>query len=296
MFCKPSFFGLKVLPELDINDSVLHALATETVNKGFTVPGVQKKLSICLEKGKGLRLTLVGYPTGYILKPQAEEYPYLPESEDLAMDMASVLGINVVPHGLIKMKNGQNAYITKRVDRIDSKKLAMEDFCQLSGRLTEDKYKGSYEQCAKIIKEYSSRPGFDLSEFFLRIVYCFVSGNSDMHLKNFSLIESENGSQNYVLSSAYDLLPVNLVNPADTEETALTMLGKKKNFKRDDFLEFAKNIGMEAKVAENMIKKVVSAERKFCELIEASELPEDMKESYTKLITKRTSELEKNKI
>lgn len=132
--------------------------------------------------------------------------------------------------------------------------LAMEDFCQLDLRLTQDKYKGSYERCAKVIERYSSRVGFDMTELFMRLVFSFVTGNSDMHLKNFSLIETAEKSGEYVLSPAYDLLPVNVILPADIEQTALTLNGKKRNIRRKDFYSFAYKCGIPKNSAENMIK------------------------------------------
>ena len=122
--------------------------------------------------------------------------------------------------------------------------LAMEDFCQLDLRLTQDKYKGSYERCAKIIERYSSRKGLDRTELYLRLVFSFLVGNSDMHLKNFSLIETEEGSEKYVLSPAYDLLPVNVIMPEDKEQFVLAMNGKKTHIRRKDFLLFAETCGM----------------------------------------------------
>ena len=156
--CVKRFFGTKTLPDIEVSEDVLEQLAIESTNKGLTVPGVQKKMSLHLDKsGATPRLTLVNYPTGYILKPQTKEYPCLPEAEYLVMQMAEKAKIKTVPHALIRIKAQDNAlaYITKRIDRRDGKMLAMEDFCQLDGRLTEDKYKGSYERCAKIIRNWS---------------------------------------------------------------------------------------------------------------------------------------------
>ena len=287
MKCKAAFFGMEKLPRLDIDEETLKELAKDAASKGLTVAGVQKKLSLHLKEDSAARLTLVGYPAGYILKPQANEYPQLPEVEDLTMDMASATGIKVVPHGLIEMEGGSLAYITKRIDRIDNRKLAMEDFCQLNGRLTENKYKSSYEQCAKVINKYSDRPGLDMSEFFLRLVFCFVTGNSDMHLKNFALIEDEDGSGLYSLSAAYDLLSVNIVNPSDSEQTALTLCGKKNNLHRDDFLQFAAGISLTPKTANTMLKKVISCEAKYYEMIDKSYLSGELKEEYKELIRER---------
>ena len=292
--CIKAFFGSVSLPVLDISEETLKKLADEYTNKGFTVPGVQKKLSLHLTEENKPRLTLVNYPTGYILKPQTEEYENLPEAEYLIMQMAKQVGIKTVPFALIKMNaQGELAYITKRIDRVsvDGKMqmLAMEDFCQLEERLTEDKYKGSYERCAKVIKEYSSMQQFDLTELYLRLVFSFVIGNSDMHLKNFSLIEKQEGSGEYVLSSAYDLLPVNAIMPEDNEEFALTMCKKKRKIKRKDFLLFADEIGIERISAEKMIAKVIKNKDKFITMCEESNLSENMKNKLKELIVSRSN-------
>ena len=165
--------------------------------------------------------------------------------------------------------------------------LAMEDFCQLDLRLTRDKYHGSYERCAKIIGRYSSRIGLDLSELYLRLVFSFLTGNSDMHLKNFSLLETDEGSGQYVLSPAYDLLPVNVIMPEDTEEVALTMNGKKRNIRRKDFLLFADVSGLGRKPAEKMLDKLVSMRSCFATMIGESLLPEILKTNLIALLAER---------
>lgn len=294
--CIKRFFGTIKLPEIEIDDKTLNLLATETTNKGFTVPGVQKKLSLHLvSDSRKPRLTLVNYPTGYILKPQVAEFEALPESEQLIMTMADMAGISTVPHALIKGNAGL-AYITKRVDRnlTDDKieMLAMEDFCQLDLRLTEDKYRGSYERCAKIIKQYSSRVGIDMAEFYIRLVFCFIVGNSDMHLKNFSLIETAEGSGEYVLSPAYDLLPVNANMPADKEQFALAMNGKKMNIRKGDFLKFADTCGITCQTAEKLIENLVKLTPKWIAMCENSLLPDELKGRLKKIITERTEVLQ----
>ena len=145
---------------------------------------MQKKLSLHLiSEKKSPKLTLVNFPSGYILKPQVTQYENLPEAEHLVMSMAVITGISTVPHALIG-NTGTYAYITKRADRImytdRVAMLAMEDFCQLDLRLTQDKYKGSYERCAKVIERYSSRVGYEMTELFMRLVFSFVTGNSKM--------------------------------------------------------------------------------------------------------------------
>lgn len=289
--CIKRFFGVAGLPEIEIDDVTLKKLADETVNSGFTVPGVQKKLSLHLiSEKKSPKLTLVNFPTGYILKPQVSQYENLPEAEHLVMSMADITGISTVPHALIG-NNGTYAYITKRADRIMNTDrvamLAMEDFCQLDLRLTQDKYKGSYERCAKVIERYSSRVGFDMTELFMRLVFSFVTGNSDMHLKNFSLIETSENSGEYVLSPAYDLLPVNVILPADIEQTALTLNGKKRNIRKKDFYAFAYKCGIPKNSAEKMINKVVSLKEKYKSMCLDSLLADHMKESFSGLIDER---------
>lgn len=292
--CVKRFFGTKTLPDIEVSEEVLEQLAIESTNKGLTVPGVQKKMSLHLDNsGATPRLTLVNYPTGYILKPQTKEYPCLPEAEYLVMQMAEKAKIKTVPHALIRIKAQDNsfAYITKRIDRRDGKMLAMEDFCQLDGRLTEDKYKGSYERCAKIIRKYSSRAGLDISELFIRVVFSFIVGNSDMHLKNFSLIEADENSGNYILSDAYDMLPVNSVNPADTEQTALTMNGKKRNLHRNNFLKFADACQIDRAVAGKIIDRLKRYESEFIRETEQSYLNDKLKESLIALMKERINSI-----
>lgn len=294
--CIKRFFGTKEIPGLDISNHALELLATENISKGFTIPGVQKKLSLHLMSEGKPRLTLVNDPTGYILKPQVEEFSALPESEHLVMSMADICGIVTVPHALVRMGNNL-AYITKRIDRVIEPSapvlmLAMEDFCQLDLRLTQDKYRGSYERCAKIIRRYSTWPGLDLSELYLRLVFSFITGNSDMHLKNFSLIETLEGSGQYVLSPAYDLLPVNVIMPEDTEEFALTMNGKKRNLRRNDFLVFADACGLDRKPAESMLDKLVSMRLRLAAMIEQSLLPDKLKTDFTALLATRTDAIQ----
>lgn len=290
MKCKAEFFGLRELPVIDLSKETLEKLAERSTSIRLTVPGVQKKLSLHLSDEDSSRLMIVGHPSGYILKPQTEDYEQLPESEDLVMDIAEMMGVRVVPHGLIKVE-GKWAYIAKRIDRMNGDLYAMEDFCQLSGRLTRDKYKSSYERCAGIIKSYSAMPGLDLSEFYLRLLVCFITGNSDMHLKNFSLIERVPGSREFVLSSAYDLLPVNVIMPEDTEETALTLIGKKSNIKRKDFLSFAETAGLNNKAAVHIIDSVVNKADEAIRMCVESYLDDGLREQMITLIKTRTDRL-----
>lgn len=232
-------------------------------------------------------------PAGYILKPQSEEYPHLPELEAVTMLLADAYGIPTCPHGLIQLSDGSLAYITKRVDRklVDGAmvKLPMEDFCQLSSRLTEDKYKGSYEQIARLIDRYSSRPYGDKVELYNRLIFCYLTWNSDMHLKNFSLLEE--ASEGPVLSPAYDLLPAGLVVKEDSEETALTLNGKKKNLTRNDFLVFAETIGISLEVAKRLLEAMLGKEKLGEDVLSHAFLPKEEFAEYLSAFRERNGKL-----
>ena len=281
--CIKKFFGTNILPKIDsclLNDTI-EKLGDSIIENNKSITGVQKKLSLHLSNDQlPLRLTLLGYPQGYILKPNSEEFTYIAEAEHLVMTMADFCGILTAQHALIKIKDNMS-YITKRVDRKEKNKIHMEEFCQLSGRLTEYKYSGSYEKCAKIIEKYSINPVLDKTEFFYRLLFCYITGNSDMHLKNFSLIDSEGG---YVLSPAYDLLPVKIIIN-DLDDLALTLNGKTRNITKKDFLEFAENIGIPSLAANKLIKKIIKLENEFISLINESFLPEDVKYTFINFVT-----------
>ena len=286
--CIRRFFGTSNMPQFDFSEEQIEKLANSTVSKGLTVPGVQKKLSLHLDTvDKAGRLTLVDYPTGYILKPSSDEFEALPEAEFLSMKLAVMAGIPTVPNALFKVGHSC-AYITKRIDRIGEQRLAMEDFCQLSNRLTVDKYKGSYENCGKIIRKYSKNVGIDEYDFFYRLIFCFLTGNSDMHLKNFSLIEDDPGSRVFGLSAAYDLLPVNIIVPQDMEQMALTVNGKKRNIRKKDFFILAEHLELSNQTVQKILVRLLKLKEKMIAEVNMSYLPEEMKEELVKLMEERS--------
>jgi serine/threonine-protein kinase HipA len=291
--CSKKFFGEAIAPELPYSEDKMEELALQVIQSQTTVTGVQAKLSLHLASADKpnlpKRFTIVGMWGGYILKPPSPYYPQLPQVEDLTMHLASIAKIKVVPHGLIRLQSGNLAYITKRIDRVKKGKLHMEDMCQLTERMSEDKYNGSYEQIAKAILKYSATPGLDLVNFFELVVFSFITGNADMHLKNFSLIHQPLiGS---VLSPAYDLVATTLVNPADDEEMALTLNGKKKKLKLSDFVAAFNTMKLDAKQQENIFKKMFNAKSKWADFIECSFLSKDYKMAYKELIEERLNRL-----
>ena len=247
--CSKTFYGNSTPPMLDFTEDQILELAEQIIKSQKTVTGVQPKLSLGLSNKIDApeRFTIVGLFARYILKPQTSLYSNLPEIEDLTMHLAEISKIKTVQHSLIKLKSGQLAYITKRVDRNDNKKLHMEDMCQLTERLTEHKYQGSYEQVAKAIKKYTANPGLDVTDYYELVLFSFLTGNNDMHLKNFSLLKRNLA---YDLCPAYDLVASELVVEGDDEDLALNLNGKKKKIKRKDFEIAMKGAGLEQKVIE----------------------------------------------
>jgi serine/threonine-protein kinase HipA len=291
--CNKRFFGQLKTPQLAYSLDNLQELATQVIQSQMAVTGVQAKVSLSLyrkqEKNLTKKLTIVGLYGDYILKPPSEHYAQLPELESATMHMAEVCGINVVPHSLVKLQDETLCYITKRVDRTRKGKLHMEDMCQLSERLTEDKYKGSHEQVAKLLLKYSSSPLLDVSNFYEQVLFSFFTGNSDMHLKNFSLLEKER--QGLSLCPAYDLVPTVLVNPADTEELALTLNAKKRKLKYQDFLAAYENCGLSKKVLDNTLELFVYAKPEILSVLEKSFVSDEFKMKYANLIENRYKQL-----
>ena len=288
--CARKMFGTKEAPVLSYRRSQIADLAKQVVRAQTTLTGVQAKLSLDINPGgrnEPDRFTIVGLWGRYILKPQTDIYRALPELEDLTMHMAEAAKIAVVPHSLIRFADGELCYITRRIDREkDGSKIAMEDMCQLSERLTE--YKGSYEQIAKLIRKYSATPQLDLVNFWEVVVFSWITGNSDMHLKNFSLYKTPLG---YSLTPAYDLLSTAIVMPEDKEELALTLNGKKARLQRHDFERSITASGVNEKVLDNIAKKFRKALIKWIDLIDCSFLADDFKRQYKRLIIARMLKL-----
>lgn len=292
--CARKFFGTRKAPLLPYTKKNLSKLATVVVKSRTTVTGVQAKLSMDLEHdntGRPQRLTIVGVMGGrYILKPQAEQFEHLPEVEDLTMHLAEIAGIATVPHSLIRFDDGELNYITRRIDRTNvGRKLPMEDMCQLSGKLTEQKYQGSHEMITLLIKKYSTAPMLDIVNYWQQVVFSWIVGNADMHLKNFSLIGDGKGL--YSLAPTYDQVSTKLVMPEDTDELALPVNGFQKKILPMDLVQAMENTGVSNKVIERILKHFTLVTDKWNKYIDASFISESQKQTYKKIITKHIDQL-----
>ena len=258
--CAKGLFGNEKVPSFAYSMSELNELAKRLVLSHVSVPGVQAKLSVHLERSGESpdRLTLVGLDGNYILKLPTASYRELPESEHFAMTLARLCGIETAAFGLVRLESGSLAYITRRMDREDGVK-HMIDFCQLTNRPSERKYYGSYEQICKGIRACSSDVGSDVMRFFEVLLFSFITGNSDMHLKNFSLLREHDGT--WHLSSAYDLVPVKTVLPADKDDLALTVNGKNRKITASDFQVAAATMGLTSVQYRRLTGRMVAAVR-----------------------------------
>ena len=208
------------------------------------------------------------------------------------MKMADAAGIRTTPHSLIRLADGEIGYITRRMDRdATGGKISMLDMCQLTNRLTEHKYFGTYPQLAETVKKYSTAPMLDVQRFWEVIIFSWITGNSDMHCKNFSLLDI--GNREYVLAPAYDLLAVLLADPNDVEEMAMTFSvgGVKTGFGKDTFLCAMMNSGVSQTVASRILNHLCSCRPQWDKLIDDSFLPGDLKGAYHQLIANRIDRL-----
>ncbi|MBS1499776.1 MAG: HipA domain-containing protein [Bacteroidetes bacterium] len=292
--CSRKLFGTPVPPMLPFTEKDIVGLAEQSVLRSATVAGAQTKLSLGLMRGESTtspdRFTILGVWGSHILKPPTPNYPHMVELEDLTMHLAELAGIRTVPHGLLPMEDGTLAYITRRVDRIGKPggrkvtKLHMEDMCQLTERQTEHKYKGSHEQIAKAITRFAQNTLSDQTIFYEQVLFSFLTGNADMHLKNFSLLKEVEG--HYSLSPAYDLVPSSLLIN-ETEELALTLNGRKSKLTRSDFETAMRAAGLNDRAIANLFNRFAKALPKWNAFIPLSFVPEELQDPFIKLIEER---------
>lgn len=288
--CSHAFFDTEIPLSLNYTIQEMAELARQVINRSIAIPGVQPKISIDVKMGgKSSRPTLVGALDGnYILKPPTANFPELPANEAVTMRIAEAFGIRVVPSSLIRMKSGELAYITKRIDRTPGGgKIHMLDMFQITEAF--DKYKSSMERVGKAVKQYSSNTLFDAVSLFELTVFSFLTGNNDMHLKNFSMINYKDDL--WVLAPAYDLLNVAIANPTDKEELALTLEAKKRKFKIDDFIRWGQQMGLNKKQIDGVFFSFLSNKREAEKWIQYSFLSAKMQSAYIDLLNERFARL-----
>lgn len=287
--CSLDFFGTKQAPLLSYSLNEMADLAKNVVERSVTVPGVQPKLSLtlidgALANGDRGRLTVVGALGGnYIFKPPSKDFPQMPQNEHVTMRMAEAYGINTVKSSLIRLKSGELSYITKRIDRTENgEKIHMLDMFQIVEAF--DKYKSSLEKIGKALNDHSTNTLLDKLYFFELTLFCFLTGNNDMHLKNFSMI---NERESWSLAPAYDLLNVHIVNPQDTEELALTLEGKKKKLRKEHFKRFGKGLDLTDKQIEGVFLRLAKNKTLALEWIGNSFLSKDFQKAYRNILEER---------
>lgn len=287
--CSMDFFGVRQQPVFEHSLKQMAELAKNVVERSVAVPGVQPKLSLSIvndtiQDGNKGRLTVVGALGGnYIFKPPSNQFAEMPENEHLTMRIAESFGIETVKSSLIRLQSGELSYITKRIDRTErGEKIHMLDMFQITEAF--DKYKSSMEKIGKALNDYSDNTLLDKLKFFELAIFSFITGNNDMHLKNFSMIHI---ADTWTLAPAYDLLNVAIVNPEDTEELALTLEGKKNKLKWEHFERLGRNLGLNDKQINGVIKRFQKNKPKAIKWIDNSFLSSDYKQKYKTLLEER---------
>lgn len=288
--CMKDVFSKEIVPYIDIDNKRIEELGKVSLNDHKTITGVQKKLSLDLhvgeDGGKGDRLTLTDLWGRFIFKPKGNP-PHYPENEHLCLMLAKIFGIETEECALIPQKNGELEFIARRFDRDEGdKEFHQEDFCQILEQTSMQKYTGSYEQVGKVLRQNSTMPGNDCYRLFEMIIFNFIIGNVDLHLKNLSFCYEDKKGKRKFLSPAYDLLSTDLYLD-DDEQTALAINGKKNKLKLSDFMILAKSLGINEKVFQNIIEKVYSVLPAWLNAIERSFLSKSDQEKFKEIIILR---------
>lgn len=291
--CASSLFGFSHAPIIDVSTEKLEKLALMQINQRLTLTGVQRKLSLSpIVENKTERLTVVGLDGRFILKPSSDDFPEMAQIEHLCMKLAELQKIPMASCGLVYLTSGELAYVTKRFDRSGKEKIQMEDFCQLSEKPTSKKYSGSSEALGKVIDAYSDQPQDDKVTLFQIILFSFWIGNSDMHLKNFSLWRDPKSGL-IRMSPGYDFLSTRLLisEDEDNEELALPVNGKKHKLRWNDFQALGKSLKIPEKVIERIKEQLLDSFVEADELIQKSFLSEKMKQKFLDLLIERSERL-----
>jgi len=282
----PRLRSLKDFP-FSAEDQVREAIARAAK---MSIQGVQPKLSVRLNV-KNEIFEIVDTGGNYIFKPQTTNYKEVPQNEDVTMRLGELIGIDVPLHGLVYSKDGSMTYFIRRFDRVaKKKKVAVEDFAQLSGKDRETKYDSSMEQVISVIEQFCTFPAIEKLKLFNLTLFNYLIGNEDMHLKNFSVIRRD---MKIELSPAYDLLNSTIVLNS-LEELALPLNGEKNKLKKNDFFVYLANdcLALTPKSIEQTKSRIIKALPKWIDLIQKCFLSDTMKTRYIGLLNERSSKLE----
>lgn len=284
--CLAALFGTPQLPALDIELGALYRLAAKMAGK-MSISGVQEKIPLVLSADKR-RLEVAAAGGRYILKPEPARFAAIPQNEHLSMRLAALAGLETPPLGLVWLKDGAVAYLIKRFDRLDDgTKLQVEDFCQLAGQHVADKYRGSAEQCVRILRQYASEPLVEIRKLFKLLLFGWWTANGDQHLKNISLLTARDGLRR--LSPVYDLVCTRVVN--DDLSLALPVGGQTQHLTRRTWLDFAAYCGIPPRAAQRLLTEQVEALEPSRELVRRSFLPDALKEQYEQILEENTAVL-----
>lgn len=285
--CAKALFGSTRVPTIDLELARLHTVAQAMVGH-TSLPGIQRKVSAGLTADRAT-LRVAMEKGHFILKPQAQVFPSLPENEHVTMRLAEVAGLAVPPSGLVKLHDGSLAYLTRRFDRTaEGKKLLQEDFCQLGELAPKQKYEGSAELCARLVRRHASEPLVAALALFRQVVFAWWTGNGDMHLKNLSLLRGADGLHR--LSPAYDLLCTALV--VEDDQLALPVGGNRRAVTPRQWIAFASYCGLTPKATARALGQVHAALTPSLGLVARCFLPEEMKVRYARLLELRARTVE----
>ncbi|OPY17212.1 MAG: Serine/threonine-protein kinase HipA [Syntrophus sp. PtaB.Bin138] len=255
----------------------------------MSIQGVQPKLSAVLNV-EANTFEIVESGGRYIVKPQMSDYPEVPENEDLTMKMAAAAGLEAPFHGLIHSKDGSLSYVIRRFDRTGrTNRIPLEDFAQLLGHDRDTKYASSMEQVSSVLDRFCTFPAIEKLKLFKLVLFNYLSGNEDAHLKNFSLIRRD---EKVELSPVYDLLNSTIIIDSK-EELALPLNGKKSKLKREDFVDyFAKErLGLTDKAISRTIGELETAYPHWMDLLGRGFLSDTRKTIYRELLDRRMQTL-----
>ena len=279
--CLRRLFGVTRAPEVDLELAKLHTVAQAMVGH-TSISGTQRKISVKLTADRAtLHVAIEGGE--YILKPQTQSFPHLPENEHLMMRLAEEVGLEVPPFGLVRLKDGSLAYVVRRFDRVGGRKLLVEDFCQLAALSPKQKYEGSAELCARLVARHATEPGIESARLLRLVAFAWWTGNGDLHLKNLSILRDVEGR--YRLSPAYDLVSTRLI--INDDPLALPVGGNRKSVTARQWLAFAQYCHVPPKAASRMLGELAQKLEEALRLEGRSLLPEGSRVALAKLLRER---------